>query len=270
MTARHLFASVVWLLAASFEARAAAQVDSTSTEPIPAEPSASGAYASVAAGSGIGERSLAIPSRRSDRRLSTGVFPAIEVGMQGEIAVRRWLIGAAASYHTAVGLQAAAIAPRAGNSVDGAQLRSNSLTFGVVPGYRFGRKYESVALRVLVGWAFRSLHTVVDLETPSYSLHGFDLRPELTVPLDHGLIVLRLAPELQLIAGASRALVEVTRAALPGVAFGGEASIQVRLFEGLYAAISYRESYAMLSTAWGSYVRDSERFVTVQLALHRH
>jgi hypothetical protein len=90
------------------------------------------------------------------------------------------------------------------------------------------------------------------------------------VPLDHGLIVLRIAPELQLIAGASRALVEVTNAALPGIAFGGEASIAVRLFQGLFAALSYRESYAMLSTSWGSYVRDSERFVTVQLALHRH
>jgi hypothetical protein len=105
-------------------------------------------YASVAVGSGIAERTITIPSRRSDRRLSTGLFPTLEVGLQGEIAVRRVLFGAAASYHTAVGLQAAAIAPRAGNSVDGAQLRSNSLTFGITPGYRFGRTYESVALRV--------------------------------------------------------------------------------------------------------------------------
>jgi hypothetical protein len=84
------------------------------------------------------------------------------------------------------------------------------------------------------------------------------------------LIVLRLAPELQVIAGASRALVALTSAALPGVAFGGEASIQIRLWQGLYTALAYRESYAMLSTSWGSYVRDSERFLTIQLALHRH
>jgi hypothetical protein len=227
-------------------------------------------YASVAVGSGIGERTLSIPSRRSDRRLSTGMFPALQVGVQGELAMRRALFGAAVSYQTAVGLQAAAIAPRAGNSVEGAQLRSNSLTVGILPGYRFGRAYESVTLRVFVGWAFRSLHTVVDLETPSYSMHGLDLRPELTLPLDNGSIVLRIAPELQVIAGASRALVALSSADLPGVALGGEASLQIRLFQGLYAAFAYRESYAMLSTAWGSYVRDSERFVTVQLALHRH
>jgi hypothetical protein len=267
MTGRYLIVSFVCLLAA---ARVAAQEDVVSSEPIEPELAASGVYASVAVGGGMGERSVALPSRRSDRRLSTGLFPAVQVAMQGEIAARGWLFGAAASYNTAVGLQAAAIAPRAGNSVDGAQLRSNSLTLGIMPGYRFGRTVERVTLRVLVGWAFRSLHTVVDLETPSFSLHGFELRPELTLPLNHGLIVLRLAPELQLIAGASRALVELTSAALPGVAFGGEASIQIRLVQGLYAALAYRESYAMLSTSWGSYVRDSERFVTVQLALHRH
>lgn len=262
MRACHLVAMIVGIVLTSCAARAAAQV---ADEPIPR-----GMYAHVAVGGGIGARSVAIPSRRSDRRLSTGLFPTVQVGMQGELVVRRMLLGAAVTYQTAVGLQAAAIAPRAGNSVEGAQLRSNSLTLGVSPGYRFGRSLDSVALRVFVGWAFRSLHTVVDLETPSYSLHGFDLRPELTVPLDHGFIVLRLAPELQVISGASRALVELSNAALPGVAFGGEAALQVRLIHGLFAALAYRESYAMLSTSWGSYVRDSERFVTLQLSLHRH
>ena len=227
-------------------------------------------YASVRVGSGIGERSISIPSRRSDRQLGTGVFPALQVGLHGELALRRVLIGAMATYETAVGLRAASIEPRSGSSVDGAQLRSNSLTFGLVPGYRFGAAYESVSLRVFVGWAFRSLHTVVDLETPSYSLHGPTLRPELTLPLDHGFIVIRLAPELQVIAGASRRLVEISDASLPGVAFGGEASLQMRLTAALSVALAYRESYAMLSTAWGSYVRDAERFVTLQLALHRH
>ena len=155
--------------------------------------------------------------------------------------------------------------PASGNNVDGAQLRSNSLTLGFVPGYRF----ESVALRVFVGWGFRSMHTVVDLETPSYSLHGPTLRPELTLPLNGGFIVLRLAPELQVIAGASRALAKLSDSSLPGVAFGGEASLQLRLIEDLYAALAYRESYAMLSTTWGSYVRDSERFVCLQLSWHR-
>jgi hypothetical protein len=234
----------------------------------PAQPRAMSAQ--LAVGAGFGSRAITIPSRRSDRRLSTGNFPSLQVSLRGELLLRRrWLLGAAANYQTAVGLQAASIAPNAGNSVDGAELRSNSLTFGLMPGYRFGRAPDSVALRIFFGWGIRALHTVVDLETPSYSLQAITLRPELTLPLAGNRVVLRIAPELALIVWASQRLVELANAATPGVALGGEAALDVQVYAGLHAALAYRESHGMLSTEWGSYLRDSERFVALQLALHR-
>lgn len=265
MKLRHnIFRAAFLSLIGTAVVRPVAAEERTQLEP------ARGLFATVTAGAGIGSRNVSLPSRRSERELSTGVFPALQLSLHGELALRRRvLMGAAVSYQTSVALQAAASEPLVGNSVEGAQLRVHSVSFGVMPGYRFGATRESSALRIFLGWGFRSMHTVVELETPSYSLHGPSLRPELSWVLKPGFVTLRVAPELQLIVGASRQLVDITSAKLPGFAFGGEASLQIRVIQELDVALAYRESFALLDTEWGSNIQDSERFVTFQLSL-RH
>jgi hypothetical protein len=218
-------------------------------------------------GAGLGDRIVHLPTRNGPRRLNTGGFPALDVAIGLDAPLRRrWRLGAALHYQTSVGLRASE-APLPGAALEQTPLRSHHIDFGLSPGYRFGRTQADVTLRAYVGWGIRGLRSVVDIAVPNFTLQGPLLRPELTIPLAHGALVLRFAPELLVIVSVSGSLRNAAAAATTGVAWGGEASVGVRLFEPVQLVVAYRESHAVLKALSSATVADIERFATAALVL---
>lgn len=269
-TRRRLIAALVFSCASWNAGPAAAEDDgapepSSSTTTVPAD--APAPFVGVlAAGSGVGQRYVRVPTRLGAHDIEAGFFPVLDVLLAGEFeASRRTIFGAQAHYQTSVGLSARATPP-AGAPQETA-LRSHHVDFGVIGGMRFGESSASVSARLYAGWAFRGLRSVIDIDVPPFTLHGPWVRPELRVPFGSSGIVLRLSPELFVVSYVTSELRHFGATSGVGLAFGGEAAVEVSLNRRFDLTLEYRESRATLSTAWSEKMKDNERFATVRLAL---
>jgi hypothetical protein len=226
-----------------------------------------GLSVAVGLGPGIGNRRVEMPTRSGERRLETRVFPAVDLGVRAQ-APLRWgfSLTAQARYQTSLGLTATDL-PADRDATRAAPLRAHYLDLGLAPGYRFGRLPDAVVLRLFVGWAFHGLRSVVRVGVPAYTLSGPVLRPELTVPLARGRIAFRIGPELLVLTGVSGSLRNIGYSAVPNAAWAVEGAIDVRITARVYLAAAYRESHAMLGSAWGADMTDVERFTSVQAVL---
>jgi hypothetical protein len=217
-------------------------------------------------GVGVSDRSARLPTRLGERRLDTGLFPALDLSLSADgILGSHGLLGAHFHYQTSLGLQAAET-PAAGTS-KATSMRAHHVEFGLTPGYRFTTSEWSVTLQLFAGWAVRGLRSVVDTGLPPYMLHGPLLRPELRIPIADGALVLRFAPELLVIAGVTAELRRVGSTSSSGFAFGGEAALDIRVHGGLYLVLTYRESRASVATLWSADLTDTERFATARAVL---
>lgn len=220
----------------------------------------------LSAGAGLGQRDVWLPTQLGVRKLDTGMFPALDVLLAADGGLgARGLLGARFHYQTSVGSEA--VETPAGGVEKRSTLRANRVEAGLTPGLRFGDSERSVSLRFFAGWSFRGLRSVVDMSIPNYTLHGPVLRPELRIPLAHGVLELRLAPEAQLIAGVTSEFRKAGATAGTGVAYAAELSVSARLSRVLLASLSYREAHALLSTPWSDKVSDVERFITAGAVL---
>jgi hypothetical protein len=222
--------------------------------------------AALAVGSGFGQRFVHVPLRSGEQRLESGFFPVLDLRVNAELGVsRRALLGAEGRYQTSVALQARAIPP-AGVRREVAA-RSHHMDLGATAGLRFADSEASVRARLFAGWAFRGFRTVVDIDIPSYSLHGPVLRPELQIPIANGAVVLHVEPEIMFIVHATDELREAAATSSTGFAVGGEAALDIRLSERAAFTLAYRESRARVASAWSANLRDNERFFTARIAL---
>jgi len=249
---------------------AAGPEDPAASEPEPEQdessPTASSAPFTfeLSAGLGAATRQATLPTRLGVHELDTGIFPAISLGLRMTAPVgSHFLVRASADYRTSLGLQGVEMQRATEMSTP---LRSHALGFGIAPGYRFGAA-DSVSLLMHVGWYFRGLRPIAQLALPEVSWHGAMFRPELEIPFADGVVTLRLAPELLIIAGLYTTLPDESGLAHTGVAFGGEASLDVRLATPIALRIEYRESHASFRTAWAQNLSDVERFATLRVVL---
>jgi hypothetical protein len=256
--------------AAEVEAESGGE-DLATPEPEPEPPeakrqttAADGFRFELSAGLGGAMRQSSLPTRQGVHRLDTGLFTGISIGLRMTAPVAtQFLVRASADYRSSLGLQGTELQRATEMSTP---LRAHSLDFGVAPGYRFAAA-DSVSLLVHVGWHFRGLRPIAQLALSELSWHGAVFRPELIVPFAGGAFTLRLAPELIVIAGLYTTLPDESGLAHTGLAFGGEASLDVRLAAPLALRLDFRESHASFRTAWAQNLSDAERFATLRVVL---
>jgi hypothetical protein len=244
--------------------------ESVAAEPLPAaaddSAASEGLSVRASAGGGMGARTVRVPTRAGGSQLDIGFsFPAIEVGLDVQHMLgSHWLLAGELHYRGMFGLTVTN--PLAFGGTVQTSVSSHSVVGGVAPGYRFGER-GSADLRVLIGWTFRGLYTG-DASVPSGTIQGPVLRPELRIPIADGLFTLRLAPEL-IVVILSSATLAVNVAALQqvGIAFGGEASFDVRLTDAVQLGLEYRESYGLVASDWGNDFIDLERYALARISL---
>jgi hypothetical protein len=249
----------------SYETEPAEAVQSGAAPAAPEAPD--GLSAGIGLGFGFGQRSVSVPSGAGTHSLDTSPFPALEVRIDaGAPVVGQFFLGLHFDYQTSVGLHEFQTTGDSANA-KGTPLRSHHIGFGVEPRLRFTDSRDAVSLGFLLGWAFRGLRPVVDLDLPPYTLYGPLLRPELRIPIAHGLVVLRLAPELFFITGITEELQRLAALSGTGIALGIEVSIDIRLIDRVYMMLTFRESHANTGSSWSGNFTDNERFATVGAVL---
>jgi hypothetical protein len=139
-------------------------------------------------------------------------------------------------------------------------IRTHRFELGVLPGYRFGSDSQSISLALFAGYDLRAFASTIELRVPRYTLHGPVARLELEIPVAD-VIVLRLAPELQMIASISHDLRIAGSVSNGGVALGGEAAVRIVVTDWAAVQLAFRESHASANTGFGSSFKDMERFV---------
>ena len=239
--------------------------DSTPAQPDePALESAGpGLRADVFAGAGIGTRAFQRPSAVGGQVLDDQLFPAVEVGLE----MRAWPDEAFSlyfllHYQTSLGLvveeQPLFALP---NRVD---VRSDRTELSCAPVVRLGSSALAPRLAFPIGVALRTFWPVLhNLMTPRYTLWGPQLRIELHVPITSALSI-RLGPEAQWVAHYSSTLTDSGVESM-GVALGVVASVRLALASIFALEISYRQSTAMASVAYGPAFRDIERYLSARL-----
>jgi hypothetical protein len=254
----------------SAESEAAAQPSTADEAPQPALPQETSDLEAerflfeLSAGVGGATRNSVVPTRLGVHKLDTGLFVAVSLGMRLTTPLGgQWLVRASADYRTSLGLQGTQMQREIEMSTP---LRSHAASFGVAPGYRFAAA-DSISVLLHLGWYFRGLRPIAQLALPEVSWHAAVVRPELNISLAHGVVTLRLAPELLVIAGLYTTLPDESGLAHTGMAYGGEASIDVQLAALVGLRIEYRESHAAFRTAWSENLSDIERFCAVRIVL---
>lgn len=215
----------------------------------------------IAAGVGLGMRTLGWPVDRSEASVDLGVFPALDLGAAFSLRLTRgFSLGTSCVYQSSIAHEINE--PRVGNSAETQSVRSHRFEAALVPELRFD---EAIRLQVFAGYAVRNLHPEVHhLQTPRATLSGPFLRPMLRLPIGTGSLALRFGPELQWIAAVSSELSERGVNA-GGIAVGGELVFEVKLSAMFALELAYRESHALLHAKLGD-ASDGERFVTARLA----
>jgi hypothetical protein len=220
----------------------------------------------IAAGMGIGTRSFSRPTSEGVQRLPDAVFPAVDVALR----VHAWprdgfSLGISLRYQSSLGLTIEEQPPFAlRNRVDA---RAERVELSVAPTFRLGDASAAPALAFPIGFTLRSLWPEVhEMMTPGYSLIGPHLRAELVLPLGD-VLVLRVGPELQVIIAIDESI-RAEGVGRSGVAYGGEALLQLRLGAVFALELTYRESHAFVPSAFVSRAdfEDVERFATGRLS----
>jgi hypothetical protein len=223
-------------------------------------------FAEISAGMGVATRGVSLPTSGGDRKLATGAFPAVDLGLQGYAPIgKHFRFGGGIRYQTSLGLTAHEQPP--GGTEKATTARSHHVELGVMPAYRFTDSKESVVVALFAGWAVRGFRPVTPLSLPAYTLHGPVLRPELRLAFAEGHVTLRLGPELIGLISVSHELRNLGNTSGAGIGIGGEGQLTVELVQGLSMALSYRESHLSVSTAWPELFQDVERFATLQAVL---
>ncbi|HKP58426.1 MAG TPA: hypothetical protein VJV78_16990 [Polyangiales bacterium] len=221
--------------------------------------------ACLRAGMGVGWRGIELPSEQGLQKLDSDYFPALDVGVQGAVALTpAFSLGFEARYQTSLGLQAQETP--AGGVEKSTPLRSNDAQFGIVPGLRFADSPDAVKLGILLGWEVRGLRSVVELSTPSYTLHGPLVRAELVIPIAR-VLELRLAPEFTYILSVSEDLRELAAFRGGGTGVGGELTLAITATPWLGFELGYREAHVWAPTYWSQSFTDGGRYVTLRSVL---
>lgn len=228
--------------------------------------------ASVGIGPGVHALRVPTPSDAGAAgygELDTGVAPVASLAAAAQLGLGQWLLRAEAQYRT---FFAAAPYESPASNMNGAmtqsissQLTSHSFVIGASPGYRFGGR-DSVALMLLLGWTYRSLHAS-NGTLPGASLRGFVVRPALHIPFAE-VFCLRLAPELIVVQSSeTNAQGFMATQASGGLGWGAEAAVDVRLAKLLGAGLQYRRSRISATRSSGEPAIDEEWYVAVQAVL---
>jgi hypothetical protein len=218
----------------------------------------------VSAGLGGALQKSALPTRLGVHELDSGLFSGVALGMRLTAPLGSGVfLRAAVDYRTSLGLQGT---EQQRETTMSTPLRSHAVGFGIAPGYRFGAA-DSLSVLLHLGWYFRGLRPIAQLALPELSWHAAVIRPELSLPLADGAVTVRLAPELLVIAGLHTTLPDASGIGHSGMGYGGEASVDIRLAEPVALRIEYRESHAVVRTAWAQNLTDLERFAALRVIL---
>ena len=201
--------------------------------------------------------------------VDTGLAPAVSLAAAAQLGLGPWLLRAEAQYRTFFAGAPYQTQPETMNGVMtqsiSSPLTSHSFIIGASPGYRFGGR-DSVALMMLMGWTYRSLHASNET-LPGVSLRGFVVRPTLHIPFGE-VFTLRIAPELIVVQSSeTNALGFMATQASGGVGWGAEAAVDVRLAKLLGAGLQYRRSRVSATRSAGDPAIDEEWYVAVQAVL---
>jgi hypothetical protein len=202
-----------------------------------------------------------VPARDGVRRLSTRLFPALDLRVAAESSLApSFALGLRFEYQTSLGLHAYQTLPGRAEQRE-TSLRSHHLVFGIMPRYRFADSEQGVSLGLLLGWGFRGFDPVSATEWPPYTLDGPVIRPELRIAIGD-VVALRLAPEAFVVTGVTSELRRLAAAGGVGFGVGGEVALDLAIARRVGLSMAYRESDVTLATGWGPKLRDRERFAT--------
>jgi hypothetical protein len=220
----------------------------------------------ISAGGGMGAREVLVPGRGGGRGISTGLAPALDIGLALEVELSsHWLLRVGGNYRTIFGLSVSE--PLASGAVQQNTLSTHSVVVGASMGYLTeGRK--SLSLHLFLGWGYRSLSSASDSGLPNTSISGPAIRPELHIAIAKGLATLRIAPELIVVVSHTATLpINVAGLDSVGLAFGGEASLDFRLGSVVGLGLLFRESRASTASGWGFAATENERYILGRLTL---
>jgi hypothetical protein len=215
------------------------------------------------AGAGVTQRSISMPSEQGRIRLASSIAPAIDVRAAARLEFEPWFVRLRAGYQSSLGLHAddrlrLAVAGQASSAV-----RSHRFEGGVAPGIWLSGRPGSAALSLYLGYGLRAFSSVAPLVLPRFTLQGPLIRLELELPLIAQRLWFQLAPEVHIISAYSSDLSRAAHVFGPGVAFGGEAGLVLRLLPRVAIKLSYRESHASVAANSLAYAgfEDSERYL---------
>jgi hypothetical protein len=231
------------------------------------ETSQAHARAGLSIAGGATCRSVELTGIDGVRRLETGWVPALALEVRGGLGGTRAWADLVARYQSSAHTFGVQRSPDRTSQVVSTPIRSHRFEAGVRPSLRFGASEASVAGAVLLGYGVRAFSSAAELQMPRFTEHGPLARLELDVPLMGSQLRLRIAPEFQAFVSMSRAVRRVGATDNLGMALGGEASLQLQTFEWLALAIHYRESHAIVHSAFANPFRDVERFVLMSAGL---
>jgi hypothetical protein len=251
-------------IAPAVHAQADAPEPAGATEPTAAPKPA--VRTDLAVGVGVGTRSFVRPTIEGMQELPDAVFPALDLALR----VHAWPADAFSlavllRYQTSLGLTIEERPPFAlRNRVDA---RAERAELSVAPTFRLGSSAAAPALAFPVGFGLRSFWPDVhEMMTPGYTLLGPQLRAELVLPLGD-VLALRVGPELQVIIAIDESI-RAEGVERSGLAYGGEAVLQLRLGRVFAVELTYRESHAVVASFWTGRddFEDVERFATGRLS----
>lgn len=213
-------------------------------------------FADVAWGVGLTSRSVVTGSAQGRRAVSVDFVPALALRVQMGLVTPRFRVAMSAAYQTSVAAEAFQPAPAGVGETTA--LRSHRFVGGVAAHWFLGESGD--ALGMFLGYGLRSLYSVQALLVPAFTLHGPTVAIQLWLTaLDR--VELHLAPELQLLTGVPESLQNSAGLKAPGVAFGGDAELRLRLWPFLALGVLYRETHADFSAVFPEGFADRERYV---------
>lgn len=220
-------------------------------------------------GTGLASRTLEFPIEAGAGSLAVGPSAAFDIGMEAAYtppSAISW--GIQLRYQTTVGARVD------GQPIGGVErpmgIRSARFEALFVPTLELS---EVVRLKLGLGYGLRGLRTDVheqnsptehDLQIPSYTLAGPVARLTLVLALGDS-VALSLAPEAQLLVSVGS---DLTRRGVGGggFAFGGVASLVVRMSQLLSVYAALRQAQALVAGGSGrTDVTDGERYITAGL-----
>lgn len=217
----------------------------------------------LAAGAGVGVRSIDLPRDGLVYEVRSGVFPAVELGFGLDYdASEAWTVGLLLRYQTSLGLVLRE--RRTDGSEQTRDTRSSRLEAGLSTTVRFGA--GPFGIGGALGYAIVNLHPQGHLLTPAFHLGGPFARLSLAFGFLDNRLRLRVGPEAHLVVQVGDELLEVTslRGSTAGMGLGGEASLELDVAP-LTFGLTYRELHRSVDSGGDATVNDVARFATFRL-----